>query len=277
MNLCYCIIQRCDCCMRDIFHQKTWKILLTFWLLITPLLIQKFINFGLMVILVSKCQLINIDLWLILCYSTLLSINIYESNLWLFIWNFYICLCKLSHLFYFVYPASEAVNILYQRGVCQQTNAPVELLASDVQDHYRTYSLLEKLLHTPPKLVSEQLAFQIEPQTSQMLIEMWELFIISCKLRVFLYVRMWNFWDYKFGFRYYEFNDSVVRELLGKKLTSKNRKDLDEISEKTGVSLKGCRRQYDNIKRVFKVVEDTPGPLGANIKQNFLLPDELAK
>ncbi|NP_001153419.1 fibroblast growth factor (acidic) intracellular binding protein [Nasonia vitripennis] len=146
------------------------------------------------------------------------------------------------------YSSSDAVNILQQRGICQQTNAPVELLASDVLDHYRTYSLLEKLLHTPTKLASEQLAFQIEPQTSQMLIEM-----------------------------YYEFNDSVARELLGKKLTSKNRKDMEEVAERTGVTLKSCRRQYDNVKRVFKTVEDLPGSLVTNIKQHFLLPEELAK
>lgn len=41
--------------------------------------------------------------------------------------------------------------------------------------------------------------------------------------------------------RYYEFDNSVIRELLGKKLTSRHRKDLDEVSEKTGVSLKSCR------------------------------------
>lgn len=68
--------------------------------------------------------------------------------------------------------ASEAVSILHQRGICQQTNASIELVASDVLDHYRTYSLLERLLAIPKKLTSEQLSFQIEPQTSQMLIDM---------------------------------------------------------------------------------------------------------
>lgn len=69
--------------------------------------------------------------------------------------------------------AAEAVNILQQRGECRQGNiTTVELLNSDVLGHYRTYTLLEKLLHTPVKLTNEQLAFQIEPQTSQMLIEM---------------------------------------------------------------------------------------------------------
>ncbi|EZA53014.1 Acidic fibroblast growth factor intracellular-binding protein, partial [Ooceraea biroi] len=114
--------------------------------------------------------------------------------------------------------ASDAVNILHQRGICQQTNAPLELVASDIHDHYRTYALLEKLLHTPTELASEQLAFRIEPQTSQMLIEMYH-----------------------------------------------------------GITLKSCRRQYDNVKRVFKIVEDLPGSLVANIKQHFLLSEDLAK
>lgn len=77
--------------------------------------------------------------------------------------------------------------------------------------------------------------------------------------------------------RYYEFNDSVAREILGKKLTSKNRKDMEEVAEKTGISLKSCRRQFNNVKRVFKTVEDLPGSLVTNINQHFLLPEELAK
>ena len=52
---------------------------------------------------------------------------------------------------------------------------------------------------------------------------------------------------------------------------------MDEVAEKTGITLKSCRRQYDNVKRVFKVVEDMSGSLVNNIKQHFLLPDELAK
>ena len=43
--------------------------------------------------------------------------------------------------------------------------------------------------------------------------------------------------------RYYQFNKEVVRELLGKKLTGRLRKDLDDISEKTNIPLKSCRRQ----------------------------------
>lgn len=170
------------------------------------------------------------------------------SEVDVFISNYTLVDPEIYQLWVDGHTSSDAVNILNQRGICQQTNAPLELVASDVLDHYRTYALLEKLLHTPTKLASEQLAFQIEPQTSQMLIEM-----------------------------YYEFDDVVIRELLGKKITSKSRKDMDEVAEKTGITLKSCRRQYDNVKRVFKTVEDLPGSLATNIKQHFLLSEDLAK
>ncbi|XP_047098835.1 acidic fibroblast growth factor intracellular-binding protein [Schistocerca piceifrons] len=143
--------------------------------------------------------------------------------------------------------SQEAVNALDAKGVTKQTGATRELLTSDVLDHYRTYSLLERLLYNPPKL-EEQLAFQIEPQTKRLLIE-----------------------------KYYDFDDEVIRELLGKKLSSRHRKDLDEVSEKTGKSLKSCRRQFDNVKRVFKTVEEMPGPLVRNIQKHFLLHEETAK
>lgn len=124
---------------------------------------------------------------------------------------------------------------------------PLDLITSDVLDHYRTYSLLERVLHTPSKL-SEQPSFQLEPQSRSLLIE-----------------------------KYYSLDDSVARELFGKKFNSRNRKDLDEVAEKTGVRLKSCRRQFDNVKRIFKAVEEMPGNTATNIKQLFILSDELAQ
>lgn len=46
-------------------------------------------------------------------------------------------------------------------------------------------------------------------------------------------------------FRYYAFHDVFVREVLGKKLSKGTKKDLDDISAKTGVTLKSCRRQVN--------------------------------
>lgn len=145
------------------------------------------------------------------------------------------------------YSSSEAVSFLKQKGFDQFSGAPLELIASDVLDHYRTYSLIERLLYAPTKL-SEQPSFQLEPQTKSLLIE-----------------------------KYYSLDDSVAREILGKKLSSRYRKDLDEVGDKTGVRLKSCRRQFDNVKRIFKAVEEIPGNITNNIKLLFLLSDELAK
>ncbi|GFV60017.1 acidic fibroblast growth factor intracellular-binding protein, partial [Trichonephila clavipes] len=76
---------------------------------------------------------------------------------------------------------------------------------------------------------------------------------------------------------YYEFDDSVIREFLGKKLSARNRKDLDDVSDKTGVEVKSCRRQFDNVKRVYKVVEDSNCDLVDSIRSTFLLSENLAR
>ncbi|XP_055716638.1 acidic fibroblast growth factor intracellular-binding protein [Phlebotomus papatasi] len=145
------------------------------------------------------------------------------------------------------YTSTEAVNFLKLKESSQMMGVPVELICSDVLDHYRTYSLLERILHMPSKL-SEQPSFQLEPQSRSLLIE-----------------------------KYYSLDDAVAREILGKKLSSRYRKDLDEVAEKTGAKLKSCRRQFDNVKRIFKTVEEMPGNMTNNIKQHFMLPDDLAR
>ena len=76
---------------------------------------------------------------------------------------------------------------------------------------------------------------------------------------------------------YYTFDDAVVREFLGRKLSGKNRRDLDDVSDKTNVSLKSCQRQFDNIKRVLKVVDDFEGSLVENVKRHFHLPEQLSQ
>ena len=68
------------------------------------------------------------------------------------------------------------------------------------------------------------------------------------------------------------------REILGKKLSGKNRKDyLTDVSERTKVNLKSCRRQFDNVKRVYKAVEEMPGNLITNIQNQFSLHELLAR
>lgn len=104
-------------------------------------------------------------------------------------------------------------------------------------------------MDSPQKLESSNLSFQLEKASKLHIIE-----------------------------KYYSLDDVLCRELLGKKLSSKYRKDLDEISEKTSIKLKSCRRQFDNIKRIQKVIDDQPaGSLLKIIQREFLLTEELAK
>ena len=42
-------------------------------------------------------------------------------------------------------------------------------------------------------------------------------------------------------------------------------------------SLYHYRRQFDNVKRIFKAVEELPGNITHNIKQLFNISEELAK
>ncbi|CAO1415478.1 unnamed protein product [Diamesa serratosioi] len=141
--------------------------------------------------------------------------------------------------------SSEAV--VKQKKVISHT-IPLEFIASDVLDHYRTYALIEKLLYTPQKL-DQTGSFQLEKQSRIVLIE-----------------------------KYYSLDDYVCRELLGKKLSSKYRKDLDEISERTNIRLKSCRRQFDNIKRIQKALEEAQsGSIIKSIQREFLLSEELAR
>ncbi|KAG0083778.1 hypothetical protein BGZ93_004102 [Podila epicladia] len=129
-----------------------------------------------------------------------------------------------------------------------QPPVPGRVLKSYITSQYRTYELMHHYLHHPRHFAG-QFMFPLSQSAKQHLIE-----------------------------RYYSFDESVIREILGKKLNSRTRKDLDEVHEKTGVKLPSCRRQFDNLKRVMKKVEDAEGrTLVQDIEHQFLLPHELAR
>eukprot|EP00742_Colponemidia_sp_Colp-10_P004955 GILJ01005293.1.p1 GENE.GILJ01005293.1~~GILJ01005293.1.p1 ORF type:complete len:407 (-),score=70.69 GILJ01005293.1:159-1352(-) len=122
----------------------------------------------------------------------------------------------------------------------------LSLFQRDTSDSFRTFGILEDLLCDPPKLLSYPV-FQISFQARRFMIE-----------------------------RYYGFETSVFRELIGKKLNAKTRKDLEDVSKKTGVRLPSCKRQFDNLKTISQAVEDLPGPVVENIQRLFLLSKDLA-
>ena len=77
--------------------------------------------------------------------------------------------------------------------------------------------------------------------------------------------------------RYYEFDDVFARELLGKHVTSsKLRRDVEDMSDKTGIPLPSCTRQFENIRRVYKETRLVDAGFVESIQQMFFISRELA-
>ena len=81
--------------------------------------------------------------------------------------------------------AQDAAKDVREKEFNALGNVHEELIISYVLDQYRTFQMIEKLLHLPTQLL-EQWTFQMTPQTQKLLIE-----------------------------KYYDFKDSVIREILG--------------------------------------------------------------
>ncbi|CAG5124637.1 unnamed protein product [Candidula unifasciata] len=142
---------------------------------------------------------------------------------------------------------SEATKHQQNKVSLKKFGATLDDLQSDIVDHYRLFAGLEEMLKTPPRL-NHQLMYQFDPETVHMLIQ-----------------------------KYYCFDASVMREIFGRKLGTRSRKDLDDISEETGVAVRSVRRQFENAKRVFKTVEELSGRLVDNIQSHYCLHEDLAK
>lgn len=78
-----------------------------------------------------------------------------------------------------------------------------------------------------------------------------------------------------FYVRYYQFDSVVVREILGRKLSSRNRKDMDDVSEKTRIPIRSCRRQVCTGKTLS--CHDVSGKLSlvTMYLQNFLYSQDV--
>ncbi|KAI8907287.1 acidic fibroblast growth factor binding protein [Gorgonomyces haynaldii] len=142
----------------------------------------------------------------------------------------------------------NAVDYLLMHQKVQSREIPTKYHATlFVVSQYRQFEMLEQFLSFP-KTLRSQLLFPLDKQEQEYLIE-----------------------------SYYGYDEKVVRELLGKKLTQRVRKDLDDVALKSGVAIMGCRRIFDNIKRIIKRIEDIEGPLQELIARHFLISPELAQ
>ena len=84
---------------------------------------------------------------------------------------------------------TEAVIVMRERGILTEyPGVTQDLLISDLNDHFRLFSMIENVLMTVGNF-SEQLLYQMNPETQRLLIE-----------------------------RYYSLDSVFCREILGKKI-----------------------------------------------------------
>jgi len=170
------------------------------------------------------------------------------------------------------FSANEAVTFLNLDLQKEFPEFSHDLLVSDVNDNYRLFSMMETVIlnySNPAALGSGGGGGGSSGGGGGK----------DCLLSQFQFV------DVKSRARlvesYYSLDSELCREIVGKKLSSRLRKDLDEICDKPSckskVKLRSARRQYDNVKRIFKTIEEMAGDYVTNIRHQFGLSRELAQ
>ena len=145
---------------------------------------------------------------------------------------------------------SKRHQLVFRRKRNCYVDATSELIKSAVNDDIRTFEALEHYLCAPTLL------------RSQTMIQ-----IYSLKMQSFVIERYWAL------------DDVVVREVVvGSKRLTRSRKDLDDVSESTGISLRSVTRQFDNLKRLYTAVEDNERcNLFDFVQRSVLLKPELSR
>ncbi len=129
-----------------------------------------------------------------------------------------------------------------------------ELYREETIDRFRTYQLLENSLKTPRLLSRNKYLF------SASISDVQKRDLVS---------------------RYYSFDSRVFRHFLGRKLTNKFQKDLDDVRDEVGVPLRSVRRQFDNLRRVFDFYDDVGDKVVVTtqtlLEIEYFLPEYLSR
>ena len=127
-------------------------------------------------------------------------------------------------------------------------------LYEETVDRFRTYTLLENSLKTP-RLLSRNRYLP-----SSTFFEAQKIDLVS---------------------KYYSFDSRVFRHFLGRKLTNKFQKDLDDVRDEVGVPLRSVRRQFGNLRRIFDFYDDVGDSVMVTtqtlLEIEFLLPEHLSR
>lgn len=158
------------------------------------------------------------------CVTDPVSVNPEIFNLWLAGYNAVEAFSRHKEMILELYRTKHynlSQRQLYRLSSCIQR---------DVEDEYRTYGIIEPMLIDHEVLRNDLLMVQIGTELHGFLVE-----------------------------KYYEFDEVVYRHLIGKKLSSKDRKDLSVLEDEVGINLTSLHRQFDNFKRVkdFCIANDS--------------------
>ncbi|KAI9000258.1 acidic fibroblast growth factor binding protein [Gaertneriomyces semiglobifer] len=132
-----------------------------------------------------------------------------------------------------------------KREVASTSSMELAALRHFVTTQYRNYELLEHPLHHPPILHTHP-HFPLPKPTINTLIQ-----------------------------SYYALMPAVLRCILGKKLSTKTRKELEDYGERVGLMRSGCRRMFENLRRIARDVDEKMDPVESVIK-GYLLDRDLA-
>ncbi|CAH8486976.1 unnamed protein product [Heterobilharzia americana] len=143
---------------------------------------------------------------------------------------------------------SQVCSVLAQSPSVEEFRMTNDMLAAHTRDHFAQFTLLETGLRHPDSFMKDCAYHQLTPETRRQLIHI-----------------------------YFSLDESFLRELVGRRLSNKSRRELADIAERCELQLRSCKRQFDNLSCVARRTEDLPGRLTDNIRNCFLLPEWLAE
>ena len=125
-------------------------------------------------------------------------------------------------------------------------------------------------------ILAEQLMIPLPPATRTRLLEMYATFARAARAaRTLTWCGAVNRTRASCRHSYYDFDGPVMRELLVRK--TRVRRDLVDVAEELRINAHSCRRQFMNLKRISKAVDEVDGAgLVETIQLLFQLPVPLA-
>ena len=150
--------------------------------------------------------------------------------------------------------AERIIKIDFEDQFHSVDSETTQLYKEETVDRFRNYTLLENSLKTPRLLRRNRYL------PSSTFFEAQKIDLVS---------------------KYYSFDSRVFRHFLGRKLTNKFQKDLDDVRDEVGVPLRSVRRQFGNLRRIFDFYDDVGDSVMVTtqtlLEIEFLLPEHLSR